>query len=158
MGGHAPRRRGGLYATRRRFLTWALAIPGVAALGSLLGVIGRFLYPPASLTRGPGRKAVASLATLPVGGFVNFEYNDQPATLLRLTERDFVALSRVCTHLGCTVNWDPNRQQFNCPCHGSLFDRTGKVTRPPAPTALARFNTSVENGQIFVEAPEDLIG
>jgi len=42
------------------------------------------------------------------------------------------ALSARCTHLGCTINYDPVSREFHCPCHGSVFDRTGKRLSGPA--------------------------
>ena len=42
------------------------------------------------------------------------------------------ALSARCTHLGCTINYDPVSREFHCPCHGSVFDRTGRRLSGPA--------------------------
>ena len=47
------------------------------------------------------------------------------------------ALSLVCTHLGCTVEVTP--KAVICPCHGSEFDRSGKVVRGPADRPLQRY-------------------
>lgn len=41
-----------------------------------------------------------------------------------------------CTHLGCTFPWNPNENQFQCPCHGSRYDADGRVVRGPAPLPL----------------------
>lgn len=51
------------------------------------------------------------------------------------------ALSLTCTHQGCTVQ--PNEDgSFHCPCHGAMFDKTGKVVRGPAERDLARFRVA----------------
>ncbi|MCD6298844.1 MAG: Rieske 2Fe-2S domain-containing protein, partial [Deltaproteobacteria bacterium] len=42
------------------------------------------------------------------------------------------ALSARCTHLGCSLNYDPVSQKFRCPCHGSVFDVSGKWLSGPA--------------------------
>ena len=56
--------------------------------------------------------------------------------LSRLADGGFLALGRTCTHLGCTVPWVEEDQQFACPCHASVFDITGEVLSPPADRAL----------------------
>lgn len=57
-------------------------------------------------------------------------YRDESGTLHEL--------SAVCTHLGCIVAWNAAEQSWDCPCHGSRFDRAdGQVLNGPANTALA---------------------
>jgi nitrite reductase/ring-hydroxylating ferredoxin subunit len=48
-----------------------------------------------------------------------------------------LALRPICTHKGCTVHWEPDFFQFDCPCHGSKFDLLGQVTHGPAKKPLA---------------------
>ena len=70
--------------------------------------------------------------------------------LSRLGDGSFLALSRRCTHLGCTVPWVEEKKQFVCPCHGSTFSRTGSVITAPAPRPLDIFPVRIENGIIKV--------
>lgn len=64
--------------------------------------------------------------------------------------RDFVAMSNVCTHLGCRVRWISDDDQFFCPCHNAVFDAEGGVVSGPPPRALDRYEIKTENGQLFV--------
>jgi cytochrome b6-f complex iron-sulfur subunit len=62
----------------------------------------------------------------------------------------FLAVSAVCTHLGCIVTREP--RGFVCPCHGSVFDADGAVIAGPAPTALAWYDISfAPDGQLVVD-------
>jgi Rieske Fe-S protein len=45
--------------------------------------------------------------------------------------------SAICPHLGCLVQWNSTEECWNCPCHGSQFDRFGKVLSGPAAHSLA---------------------
>jgi cytochrome b6-f complex iron-sulfur subunit len=71
-----------------------------------------------------------------------------------------LALYRKCTHLGCVVPWLPDEQsedslaasgRFNCPCHGSRFDRYGVVKGGPAPRPLDMFPIAVEGDKVIVD-------
>ena len=70
--------------------------------------------------------------------------------LARLEDGGFLAISRKCTHLGCTVPWVENEKRFACPCHGSTFDITGSVVQAPAPRALDLFPVTIENNVVRV--------
>ena len=78
--------------------------------------------------------------------------NEQELTFYVLTDngRDFVAMSNVCTHLGCRVRWVEDQDQFFCPCHNAVFDKQGEVAAGPPPRPLDRFDVKVENDQLFV--------
>jgi len=58
-------------------------------------------------------------------------------------ENVIVALSTVCTHLGCTPNWLEGEQKFKCPCHGSGFYIDGVNFEGPAPRPLERHGISI---------------
>lgn len=62
-----------------------------------------------------------------------------------------VALSPVCTHLGCTVRWEPQAKQFQCPCHGGVYDASGKVVSGPPNRPLARPEVQLEGGQLLMK-------
>ena len=83
-----------------------------------------------------------SLKLAPVG----FE---TPVYVLALGRGEFAALSPICTHLGCTVEIQGNR--IVCPCHGSNYDREGRVLQGPAERALTRYATSIDDGVLVID-------
>ena len=80
--------------------------------------------------------------------------NEQEIAVYVLTDngRDFVAMSNVCTHLGCRVRWVAERDQFFCPCHNGEFDKGGNVLAGPPPRPLDRYEVKVEGDQLFIKA------
>jgi cytochrome b6-f complex iron-sulfur subunit len=56
-----------------------------------------------------------------------------------------------CTHLGCTISWEADKNHFFCPCHASSFDTYGDVQNPPAPRALDLLAIIIEDGQVLVD-------
>jgi Rieske Fe-S protein len=64
----------------------------------------------------------------------------------------FVALSPVCQHLGCTVEFEGSR--FVCPCHGSMYDRDGSVLRGPTERPLIRYSTDVTGDGVLLVRTE----
>lgn len=69
-----------------------------------------------------------------------------------LTEdgRNYIAMSNICTHLGCRVRWIGDEKNFFCPCHNAVFDKDGEVVTGPPPRALDRFEVKVEDDQLYV--------
>jgi menaquinol-cytochrome c reductase iron-sulfur subunit len=63
---------------------------------------------------------------------------------------DFVALSTRCMHLGCPVRFVAASERFICPCHGGVYDFTGKVSGGPPVRPLDHFYVRVRSGQLEV--------
>jgi Rieske Fe-S protein len=69
------------------------------------------------------------------------------------TEDGFRAFSLVCTHLGCIVQWNAAKREFECPCHAARFDADGRVTGGPPPKPLPQYNVAAAQGDVVVTAP-----
>jgi menaquinol-cytochrome c reductase iron-sulfur subunit len=72
------------------------------------------------------------------------------AWVVKQASQEVVAFGPQCTHLGCAYRWEEGKKQFLCPCHTSLFALDGKVTAGPAPRALDRFETRVDNNRLLI--------
>lgn len=128
--------------SRRNFLKL-----GAGALGALavleIAAAGLIFLEPRSLEGEFGGVMTAG----PVESFPPGSITEFPAGrffLIRAEDGGFLAVYRRCTHLGCSVSWEPGQNQFVCPCHGSHFDTVGDVENPPAPRALDTFAVSIE--------------
>jgi cytochrome b6-f complex iron-sulfur subunit len=73
-------------------------------------------------------------------------------------EAGVVALYQKCVHLGCRVPWCKSSQWFECPCHGSKYNRVGEKKGGPAPRGLDRFAVSIDGGQIIVDTKTVILG
>ena len=89
------------------------------------------------------------LAELPVGGTRAITYEGKPALVMR-TADGVNALSLVCTHLGCIVQWQQAKEQFYCPCHTGYFDRNGDVLSGPPPLPLERLPVKLQADKVIV--------
>lgn len=58
--------------------------------------------------------------------------NNEPIAVYKDESGQTHAVSAVCTHLGCTVGWNNKDKTWDCPCHGSRYDKMGKVIHGPA--------------------------
>jgi len=136
---------------RRRLLGWFWALLSLLAcieIGWLGGLILR------------SRKTAAARSNrdrfIDAGQAAAFKPGDVKAIpeamlyLARLEDGSFIALSKTCTHLGCTVPWNEEQQKFVCPCHGSTFARDGSVLTAPAIRALDFYRVRIENGLIRI--------
>jgi len=73
-------------------------------------------------------------------------------------EQGFIALYQRCVHLGCRVPWCQSSQWFECPCHGSKYNRVGEKKAGPAPRGLDRFAIVVSGGTLTINTGDIEIG
>jgi cytochrome b6-f complex iron-sulfur subunit len=138
--------------SRRSFLTKLWFALGLVALAEFIGVAFAFLRPGKPAARRENADAIVtagevnSFAPESVTAFVRGRFY-----LCRLADGGFLALSRKCTHLGCTVPWVATENKFICPCHASAFDIAGNVISPPAPRALDIYTVIIENDLVKVD-------
>ena len=71
--------------------------------------------------------------------------------VVHLMDHDLYAVSAICTHMGCTVDYKKETGQIDCPCHGSQYALDGSVLRGPAKQPLKRYDVTTENGQVMIK-------
>ncbi len=79
--------------------------------------------------------------------------NEEELSVYVLTEdgRNYIAMSNICTHLGCRIRWIAEQDRFFCPCHNGVFDRQGSVVSGPPPRPLDQYEVKVEDDQLFIQ-------
>jgi Rieske Fe-S protein len=135
--------------TRREFARYLVLGAGAMAAGNVGLAVWTQLR---SINEGQPR-AIVALDAVAVGESFLFRYptEDDPAVLLRLGERDVVAFSQKCTHLGCVVYFQAEEDRWHCPCHEGNFEtRTGDVISGPPTRPLGRIDVEIrDDGQVW---------
>jgi glycine/D-amino acid oxidase-like deaminating enzyme/nitrite reductase/ring-hydroxylating ferredoxin subunit len=85
-----------------------------------------------------GRSEVEAAAEVQAGEGRLAQVGKEKLAVYRSETGELVALSPVCTHLGCLVHWNDHERTWDCPCHGSRFGPTGEVLEGPAIKGLER--------------------
>ena len=139
-------------SSRRSFFNKLWILLGIVALAEIIGLVLSFFKPQKQTISAADLEAIIiagqvdSFLPGTVTAFVRGKFY-----LARLQDGGFLALSRTCTHLGCTVPWVARENKFICPCHSSQFDITGEVISPPAPRALDIYQVTIENNVVKVD-------
>jgi cytochrome b6-f complex iron-sulfur subunit len=80
-----------------------------------------------------------------------FKFGPKPALLIHHADGTWVAMSAVCTHLGCTVQYEGPQNRIFCACHGGVYDaRTGANVSGPPPKPLSQFRVEVSDGRVVI--------
>ncbi len=140
-----PSQRPSAFVSRRQFIQLGLATLGAAWLGTWLQ---SRLFPAEDTTQ-EAQPVSFALADLPVGGTRAITYGGSPALVVR-TRESLRAFSLICTHLGCTVQWQTDKKEFYCPCHDGRFDEFGDVQAGPPPIPLEQISVRVDGETVTV--------
>jgi quinol---cytochrome c reductase iron-sulfur subunit, bacillus type len=147
---------------RRRALVLLVNSAVTVLGGALSGLLGVFaLKPAAARSRDRWIKAGAlsdlepnvPAARVLVVPRVDGWYRERaPETVFLVWDGDkqVRAMSATCSHLGCQVRWDPKGKHFRCPCHGGIYDATGKVLEGPPPRPLDSLEARVDSSDDVV--------
>jgi Rieske Fe-S protein len=137
-------------SSRRSFLhrfliSWLLlvSLPGIYA-------VIQYLIPPKLRERLLESILIAKTQDIPSDGVKRVKFNKKPVYLFRNAEGQVKALSGVCTHLGCVVEYHGEQRNFVCNCHGSTFSLEGKNLSGPAPRPLESFRVELKGDDITI--------
>ena len=141
--------------TRRNFLKLGLGtLVTIAAIES--GVIGLMYLKSQS-------EEIDSKGVVTAGKLENFlpgsitEFADEGFYVICTVDSELLAISSRCPHLGCSVSWFSEKNQFICPCHASSFDEFGNFESPPVPRPLDIYKIFIEDAKVLVDTSRTIV-
>jgi cytochrome b6-f complex iron-sulfur subunit len=139
---------------RRGFLKLTLGAVGACYAAAIGYPVYRYLSSPAEAAAAMAAVKEVSLpdaGRLAAGSALMFKFGTRPALLIHHTDGSWVALDAVCTHLGCTVEFNPAKHRITCACHGGEYDpQTGRNLAGPPPRPLRTYVVKVESANVLV--------
>lgn len=166
--------------TRRRLLNRGAVAGSIVGLAALGGASVAFLIP--APTKGFGSKVTVATSLediktkivadkapfyVPEGKFYLMTYKPQNEAEAEIAYKDIwpgtkasgmFALYQKCPHLGCKVPWCQSSQWFECPCHGSQYNKAGEKKGGPAPRGMDRFPIELSGGSVTVDTGKVVLG
>jgi len=134
--------------SRRRLMAYAWMGAAAIVMGELIFGTFAFLWP---RRKGPKVETVfiaGKVTDFKVGEIIPFR---KERTFILRTEGGFLAISAICTHLHCVVNWNEMLKKFECPCHGAKFNLNGEVLEGPPPRPLDLYKLQLVAGNVVVD-------
>jgi len=136
---------------RRSFLDALIRLSATAIGGFVLYPVVRYMIPPPSPEAATRRVVAAKKDELAPGSFKIFPFGGEPGLLIRTADGNYRALTAVCTHLGCTVQYKPGEKLIWCACHNGAYDLEGRNVSGPPPRPLEPYVVHVVGDQVVVE-------
>jgi menaquinol-cytochrome c reductase iron-sulfur subunit len=156
--------------SRRGFLKKASAIIAVIS-GAVLGIpFLSSLLNPGTKKSGALFSKVGTIDNLPDNKPVNIpllttssdaylnETELHNIWVIKKNESEIVSYSPICPHLGCSFNWNESTRHFECPCHNSVWDISGKLLGGPSPRNLDTLPVELRGNIFYVKWEKFVIG
>jgi cytochrome b6-f complex iron-sulfur subunit len=138
----------------RRFFLAAAGAAGLLYTAALAYPIYRYLASPEEMALSATAVSEVTLKDaqkLPLGSVLMFKFGTSPAMLIHHADGRWIGLSAVCTHLGCTVQYEPQADRIHCACHGGVYNAyTGANVSGPPPKPLKLFKVAVNEAGVQV--------
>jgi Rieske Fe-S protein len=132
--------------SRRTFLRVGSYSGVIVSLLGITGMVQNFL------ARGRSSEKPLHLRIGPRADFLQINVMEKEGIYLVREEKSLLAFTGECSHLGCRIRWKPKENVFECPCHGSRFDRLGRYLSGPAKKPLQQVFLAIDDrGEITAD-------
>jgi len=140
--------------SRRGFIKVVAAGVGACYAGAIGYPVYQYLASPveqAAMAAAVNEVTLPQAASLPKNTALMFRFGSKPSILIHHDDDTWSAMSAVCTHLGCTAGYVPEKKVIFCPCHGGTYDaRTGANISGPPPKPLTPYKVEITDGKVIV--------
>ena len=135
---------------RRRLLGTFLGTGVIASVASFLYPILRYIIPPQTSELAPDTALAGRVGDLKPNTGKIFRFGSRPAILIFTTDGTYHAMSAVCTHLNCTVQYRSDLQAVWCACHNGMYSVEGRNISGPPPRPLETYDVILKGDEIYV--------
>lgn len=134
---------------RRNVLTLLVGGFGALLFASVVYPVLRFMNPPKRKVKTVNSAVVAQASEIPPNSGKVVSFNGEKVLIVN-KDGEHRAMSAVCTHLGCIVQWKPDERLVWCACHNARYDAEGNIISGPQPRPLAPYNLKTKDGALIL--------
>ena len=135
---------------RRRLMQVLLGGGLLASAVAFLYPVLRYLVPPAATDLGGDSVVAAKVGDLKANSGKIFRFGSRPGLLVRTADGEYRAMSAVCTHLNCTVQYRSDVREVWCACHNGFYDLNGRNVAGPPPRPLDSYVVHINGDDVVV--------
>lgn len=135
---------------RRRLMQVLLGGGLLASAVAFLYPVLRYLVPPAATDLGGDSVVAAKVGELKANSGKIFRFGSRPGLLVRTADGEYRAMSAVCTHLNCTVQYRGDVREVWCACHNGFYDLNGRNVAGPPPRPLDAYDVHINGDDVVV--------
>ena len=117
---------------------------------SFLYPVLKFIMPPEVAEAAVNEVTAGKVTDLSPNSGRIFKFGNRPGLLIRTETGEWHAVSAVCTHLACSVQYQPETKQIWCACHNGFYDLRGNVTSGHPPRPLEEFIVHVRADEVVI--------
>ncbi len=140
--------------SRRNLLKYGVGTVAAAYAAAIGYPVYRYLATASIRERAMGQVTSVAIPqkSLPGPGTATmFLFGSRPSLLIHHEDSHYTAFDAVCSHLGCTVRFEPQNKRIFCPCHGGTYDmNSGEVVAGPPPRPLKSYRVEVTDGNVTI--------